>query len=113
MLATSDERLLVATLNKISDRIAAAEGGPNEGLVARVGRLRGLVTWNLKTEYQDRLTQFYDHLQESQKAVDRLNTQYNEFVRVRQAATHSYEGYGARSSACARASRKRSGTPSC
>ena len=94
LLATSDERLLVATLNKLSDRIAAAEGGPNEGLVARVGRLRGLVTWNLKTEYQDRLTQFYDHLQESQKAVDLLNTQYNEFVRVRQAATHSYEGYG-------------------
>jgi hypothetical protein len=95
LLATSDERLLVATLNKISDRIAAAEGGPNAGLLARVGRLRGLVTWNLKTEYQDRLTQFYEHLQASQQAVDQLNAQYNEFVRVRQAATHSYEGYGA------------------
>src|SRR6185312_12982094 len=30
LLATSDERLLVATLNQLSDRIAATQGGPNE-----------------------------------------------------------------------------------
>jgi hypothetical protein len=59
----------------------------------RAGRLRGLVTWNLKTQYNDRLTRFYEHLQESQLAVDKLTVQYNEFVRVRQAATHSYVGY--------------------
>ncbi len=59
----------------------------------RVGRLRGLVTWDLKTQYHERLTTFYEHLQESQQAVDKLTAQYNEFVRVRQAATHSYVGY--------------------
>jgi predicted nucleic acid-binding Zn-ribbon protein len=51
------------------------------------------VTWNLKTDYHERLTSFYEHLKESQRSIDILNAQYDEFVRVRQAATHSYEGY--------------------
>ena len=53
------------------------------------------MTWNLKTEYHERLTRFYEHLQESQQPVDELTAQYDEFVRVRQAATHSYVGYDA------------------
>jgi hypothetical protein len=92
LLATADEQLLTTQLNTIEQRINAA-GDPNANLLARVGRLRGLVTWNLKTQYDDRLTQFYEHLQESQQAADKMNEQYNEFVRVRQAATHSYVGY--------------------
>jgi len=93
LLATTAERKLIAHLNDIQARLEAAPGGPDPELEARIGRLRGLVTWNLKTQYQDRLTQFYEHLQASQQAVDKLNKQYNEFVRVRQAATHSYVGY--------------------
>jgi hypothetical protein len=93
LLATTDERLLISDLDGIQARIAAADGGPDAKLLMRVGRLRGLVTWNLKAQYDERLTQFYEHLQESQLAVDKLTAQYNEFVRVRQAATHSYVGY--------------------
>ena len=93
LLATTAERKLIARLNDIQARLDAAPGGPDPKLEARIGHLRGLVTWNLKTQYQDRLTQFYEHLQASQQAVDKLNKQYNEFVRVRQAATHSYVGY--------------------
>jgi predicted nucleic acid-binding Zn-ribbon protein len=52
-----------------------------------------LVTWDLKTNYHERLTDFYSHLEESQSAIDTLTEQYNAFVRVRQAATHSFVGY--------------------
>lgn len=92
LLATADEQLLTTQLNTLEQRINAGTT-PDANLLARVGRLRGLVTWDLKTQYHERLTQFYEHLQESQKAVETLNEQYNEFVRVRQAATHSYVGY--------------------
>ena len=94
LLATTEERLTIAKLDDIEKRLAASSD-PGADLVARAARLRGLVIWNLKTEYQDRLTRFYEHLQESQQAVDKVNAQYNEFVRVRQAATHSYVGYDA------------------
>ena len=93
LLATTDERVLIAQLDGIQGAITAADGGPDAKLLMRVGRLRGLVTWDLKTQYHERLTAFYEHLQESQQAVDKLTAQYNEFVRVRQAATHSYVGY--------------------
>jgi hypothetical protein len=93
LLATTNERVLIANLDAIEGRITAADGGPDAKLLMRVGRLRGLVTWDLKTQYHERLTTFYEHLQESQQAVDKLTAQYNEFVRVRQAATHSYVGY--------------------
>ncbi len=93
LLATNAERELIADLDSIEARITAADGGPDASLLVRVGRLRGLVTWSLKTQYDARLTQFYEHLHESQQAVDKLTVQYNEFVRVRQAATHSYVGH--------------------
>jgi len=92
-LATNSERRLMARLDGIEARIGPTTEVANAELLARVGRLRGLVTWNLKTQYHERLTEFYEHLQESQKAIDVLNEQYNAFVRVRQAATHSFVGY--------------------
>ena len=59
----------------------------------RVARLQGLITWNVKTRYHERLTQFYEHLEDAQQAIDSLTAQYQAYIRVRQAATHSYEGY--------------------
>ena len=89
-LATTDERLINARLNQLStglDPEADAE------LLERIARLRGLVTWEVKTQYHDRLTEFYEHILDSNKALEVLTAQYNAFVRVRQAATHSYQGY--------------------
>ena len=89
-LATAEERALSSRLERLAeglDPIADA------GQMARVERLRGLVIWSIKTQYHDRLTRFYEHLEASEKAVDRLTEQYNAYVRVRQAATHSFEGY--------------------
>ncbi|MDX1562510.1 MAG: hypothetical protein R3305_06260, partial [Gammaproteobacteria bacterium] len=50
-------------------------------------------TWTLETEYHDRLTAFHRNLNELQTAIDTMEAQYESFVRVRQAAVHSFEGY--------------------
>jgi chromosome segregation ATPase len=52
-----------------------------------------VLTWRLETEYQNRLTAAYEHLNELNRQVDGLTRQYDAFVRTRQAATHSYVGY--------------------
>ena len=36
---------------------------------------------------------FYERLQELKQAMAAMRDQYQQFVRVRQAATHSYQGY--------------------
>ncbi len=92
-LATTEERTLMDQLAEIEERLGLEPDGPEARLLERVQRLQGLITWDLKTEYHERLTRFYEHLEESQGAVDFLTEQYNAFVRVRQAATHSYVGY--------------------
>ncbi len=63
------------------------------GDAERISRLRGVLLWNISTEYDQRLTDAYKDLRDSNEAVDRLKKQYNAFVRTRQAATQSYEGY--------------------
>ena len=59
----------------------------------RIRRLRGILVWNIETEYDQRLTDAYKDLRDLNEVVDRLKKQYNAFVRTRQAATQSYEGY--------------------
>jgi len=55
--------------------------------------LRGVLNWRLETEYPERLTAAHVHLRESDPALEALTRQYDAFIRVRQAATHSYLGY--------------------
>lgn len=63
------------------------------GTEDRISRLRGALAWNISTEYDQRLTDAYQHLADLNEEVDRMKKQYNAFVRTRQAATQSYEGY--------------------
>jgi hypothetical protein len=58
-----------------------------------VQHLKGVLIWTLRTEYPERLTQAHKHLRELQRDVDVLTARYNDFVRTRQAAVHSYVGY--------------------
>ena len=91
-LATTDERLLSARLARLAEGLDPVA---DQALFERIARLNGLVIWNMKTAYHDRLTRFYENLQNSQTAIDLLTDQYDAYVRVRQAATHSYTGYDA------------------
>ena len=61
--------------------------------LARVNRLKGLLDWNVHAEYDERLTEAYKNLHELDDYIKRLNKLYQSFIRTRQAATQSYEGY--------------------
>lgn len=88
-LASTDERLMMRRL----DVLRAATPESEAPLRARIERLQGVLTFLLRTEYDDRLTTFHEHLGELAVAVDALAEQYDHYVRIRQAASHSYEGY--------------------
>lgn len=84
----------------MSDEIArieaALEGDSNPAAAAlreRAARLRGVLTFTLRTEYHERLTVFDAHLRDLEQAMSVMQAQYESFVRVRQAAVHSFEGY--------------------
>ena len=91
-LATTDERMVSTRLTELRNGLDA---DADAELIERIHRLQGLITWQVKTAYHERLTAFYEHLQDSQQAIDILTEQYNAYVRIRQAATHSYVGYDA------------------
>ena len=89
-LATSAERILgegIARLAGAADTLCAAD-------VARIRRLRGVLDWNIYTDYDRRLTEAHTHLRDLNDEVALMQRQYTVFVRTRQAASQSYEGYG-------------------
>ncbi len=92
-LATAEEQLINERLERIEQQLGDGDDTGTAALRDRVKRLRGMLTWRLDTEYQERLTAAYAHLAELDVQVDALNRQYEAFVRARQAATHSYIGY--------------------
>ena len=94
-LATADERIMAAQIERISVRLKDADDPAASALQQRLARLRGALTWRLETEYHARLTEAHEHLHELSQHVDALRTRYDAFVRARQAATHSYVGYDA------------------
>ena len=92
-LATVEERQLSEQLDRIEQSLGSDSSPQAMVLRERTKRLRGLLTWSVRTAYHDRLTEFGKHLNELQGAMDVMSAQYESFVRVRQAALHSYEGY--------------------
>jgi predicted nucleic acid-binding Zn-ribbon protein len=53
-----------------------------------------VLDWTIYTEYDQRLTAAHKNLRDLNHVIDLLRRQYTSFVRTRQAATQSYEGYG-------------------
>jgi tetratricopeptide (TPR) repeat protein len=92
-LATREEQAVLARIELIEEKLKDASTPFEGALVQRMRRLKGLLTWTLETEYHDRLTQFDQNLRTLDEAMVVAQTQYDEFVRSRQAATHSFEGY--------------------
>jgi chromosome segregation ATPase len=94
-LATADERTAGQRIALIERQLGNSDSAESLALRKRAARLQGVLTWRLETEYQERLTAAYEHLNELNTQVDALTRQYDAFVRTRQAATHSYVGYDA------------------
>src|SRR5215471_10340142 len=94
-LATKDERLASERIALIEKQLGNSDSPESLALRRRLARLRGVLTWRVETEYPQRLTTAFAHLNELNTQVDALNQQHEAFVRTRQAATHSYVGYDA------------------
>jgi len=92
-LATADERIVRERLNAIERALKAQPGPEVEPLQRRVERLNGFLIWNLRTQYDERLTQAYKDLEALNADIANMTARYDSFVRARQAAMHSYVGY--------------------
>ena len=93
LLVSSGIPASVALPDGLDAALQRASGPQVDALRDRVLRLKGVITWNLYTEYPERLTAAYKHLHELDEDVKTLNERYTAFVRTRQAAVHSYVGY--------------------
>jgi tetratricopeptide (TPR) repeat protein len=94
-LATTDERIASERIALIEKQVGDSNSPESLALRHRLARLRGVLTWRVETEYPQRLSAAFEHLNELNTQVDALNQRYEAFVRTRQAATHSYVGYDA------------------
>jgi hypothetical protein len=94
-LATADERIARERLNQIEQLLETKPAAESEPRRRRIERLNGVLTWSLSTQYHERLTETYKHLEELNADIAKMTAQYQAFVRARQAAMHSYVGYNA------------------
>lgn len=92
-LASVEERQANERLTAMRQQLADRNDEQAAALRQRIARVQGAIIWRLRTEYHERLTRFNKHLSELQVAADALRETYRAYVRVRQAATHSYQGY--------------------
>lgn len=92
VLITVDERITLLQIGQLENKLKQ-QSVAGEKIRQRIARLKGVITWNVNTEYQERFTQAAEHLGELDEHVEKLNKIYNAFVRTRQAATQSYKGY--------------------
>jgi hypothetical protein len=92
-LATSQERVIGQQIAQLEQRLRAGGTAVPGEVKARMKRLRGLLHWNIYTNYDRRFTEAHKHLRELNHVVEQLKKHYTAFVRTRQAATQSYEGY--------------------
>ncbi len=92
-LATGEERGTKEYLDKIVTYLSTNPKLDNEETQQRVSRLRGIVDWQIMQNYHARLTNAYKQMKSLDIYIEKLNEKYQSFVRTRQAATQSYEGY--------------------
>lgn len=92
-LATAEERITTEKIGRVEQALAENDRTTPDDIKDRISRLRGVLLWSIRTEYDQRLTDAYKDLRDLNEAVDRLKKQYEAFVRTRQAATQSYQGY--------------------
>lgn len=92
-LAKSHERQALDSITGLEEIVATDPQAFDEETKARIKRLRGILHWRVNSEYDERLTEAYNNLVSLDKVIKDLKVKYNSFIRTRQAATQSYEGY--------------------
>ena len=91
-LATPEEQALLERVGVLEAK-AAMNFDSNEQTLLRLQRLKGVLTYTLRTEYHERLTEFDKNVRGLDQAMAMVQDEYDEYVRNRQAVTHSFEGY--------------------
>lgn len=92
-LATRKEQADLERIEMIEAALEATELSQSAPMRERTTRLKGLLAFTLATEYHARLTEFDRNLRGLDEAMATAQAQYDQYVRARQAATHSYVGY--------------------
>jgi hypothetical protein len=94
-LATAEERIFRERISRLEQALSPAGTKISPEFKARLERLRGVINWNIRTDFDRRLTEAHQNLRDLTLDIEQLQRQYDSFVRVRQAATQSYQGYDA------------------
>ncbi|MCW9049100.1 MAG: hypothetical protein OQK50_02060 [Deltaproteobacteria bacterium] len=92
-LATAEERIISERISQLEQILSSGNTVITDAVTARIRRLRGVLNWNINTDYDRRLTEAYKNLYDLNQVVEQLQQQYKSFVRIRQASTQSYQGY--------------------
>lgn len=92
-LATREEQAVLARLEHLDNAVHGLVSPAARLARERIERLKGTLIWTLETEYHERLTRFDENLRGLDEAMAVAQSQYDQYVRARQAATHSYVGY--------------------
>ena len=92
-LATREEQAILGRLEKLEAGLRSSGTDFNPLTMQRIKRLKGTLTWTLETNYHERLTRFDENLRGLDEVMAVARQQYDQYVRSRQAATHSYVGY--------------------
>ncbi len=92
-LSTSQERVAREQMTKMEQHLSGINTPASAKIKTRINRLRGVLNWNIHTQYDGRFTEAHKHLRALNDEVALMKKQYAVFVRTRQAATQSYEGY--------------------
>ncbi len=91
-LATPAEQSILARIEALEAAVAI-NFDSNEQTLQRLARLKGVLSFTLRTEYHERLTEFDKNVRSLDQAMAMVQDEYDEYVRNRQAATHSFVGY--------------------
>jgi hypothetical protein len=92
-LATVNERIYLQQIDQLEKKLKREGKLAKASVQARINRLRGVISWKIHTEYQDRFAEADKNLRELDRHVNAMQEDYQSFVRIRQAATQSYRGY--------------------
>jgi tetratricopeptide (TPR) repeat protein len=92
-LSTAQERIISEQITRLERKLTVGGKAIPADVAARIIRLRAVIRFNIYTEYDQRLTMAHKNLRDLNHVIDLLHKQYTSFVRTRQAATQSYEGY--------------------
>ncbi len=92
-LATAEERIARDEIDAIEKKLGKELLQNNPAIKHRLNRLKGAILWDITTEYDQRQTEAFKHLADLDRDIARLKEINASFVRTRQAATQSYQGY--------------------